>query len=172
MATTARTALASLLLTIVLMAPAHAGSLQAGIAAYNHENYTKAAEILTPLADQGDMRAQSYLGFMYSNGRGVPQNYVAAALWYHRAAQQGDATAQYMLGLLFDKGQGVRQNYIEAHKWLNLATAHAPPRAREYSARLRDAVETKMTRGEIGVARLRAAEWAPVFEHPPIGVAR
>jgi hypothetical protein len=29
-----------------------------------------------------------------------------------------------------------------------------------------------MTRGEIGVARMLAAQWAPVFERPPAGVPR
>ena len=140
--------------------------------AFRAGDYPRAIKRIAPAAERGNARAQAYLGFMYQYGRGVAQNYPLAVYWYRRGAQQGNATAQHLLGLMFDKGQGVRQNYIEAHKWLNLATAHAPPRAREYSARLRDAVETKMTRGEIGVARLRAAEWAPVFEHPPIGVAR
>jgi uncharacterized protein len=167
MGNAARIALASLFLALAPIGPAQAGSLHAGIAAFNRENYTAAATIFHPLADLGNARAQSYLGFMYSTGRGVPQNYVAAAIWYRRAAEQGDATAQYMLGLMYDKGQGVAQDYIEAHKWLNLATAHAPPKAREYSARIRDAVATKMTRGEIGVARKEAVEWAPVFERLP-----
>ena len=38
-------------------------------------------------------------------------------------------------------------------------------RAREARARIRDAVTTKMTRGEIARARLRALEWAPIREH-------
>ena len=181
MASIARIFFGSLLLALVMTGAAQAASLRvevrsasgtslrAGIAAYNRENYTAAAVIFHPLADLGDPRAQSYLGFMYSTGRGVPQNYVAAAIWYRRAAEQGDATAQYMLGLMYDKGQGVPQNIIEAHKWLNLATAHSPPNSRDYSARIRDAVATKMTRGEIGTARKRAVEWAPVFEQPPAG---
>ena len=39
-----------------------------------------------------------------------------------------------------------------------------PQRAREARARIRDAVTTKMTRGEIARARLRALEWAPTPE--------
>jgi phosphoenolpyruvate-protein kinase (PTS system EI component) len=46
----------------------------------------------------------------------------------------------------------------EASKWLNLSTAAAPRQAREARARIRDAVTTKMTRGEIAQARLRALE--------------
>jgi hypothetical protein len=37
-------------------------------------------------------------------------------------------------------------------------------RAREARARIRDAVTTKMTRGEIARARLRALEWVPTRE--------
>jgi TPR repeat protein len=139
-------------------------SMQAGIAAFNREDFVTAARILLPFAEAGHVRAQTHLGFMYSTGRGVPQNYIMAVYWYRRAAEQGDPAAQHMLGLLYDKGQGVPQNYIEAHKWLNLATAHAPRAARDYSARLRDALATKMTRGELGVARLRALEWVPAPE--------
>jgi TPR repeat protein len=163
-----RAAFAVLLLTVVVTARAQAASLGAGIAAYSRQNFNAAAAIFLPLGLKGDARAQSYLGYMYSTGRGVPQNYAAAAYWYRRAADQGETTAQYMLGLLYDKGHGVAQNYIEAHKWLNLAAAHAPPRSRDYCARLRDAVATKMTRGEIGVARLLALQWLPVRERPGV----
>ena len=56
------------------------------------------------------------------------------------------------------------QDIVEASKWLNLSTAAARPPAREARARIRDAVTTKMTRGEIAQARLRALEWAPSRE--------
>jgi hypothetical protein len=95
----------------------------------------------------------------------VPQNYTEAAMWYRRAAEQGDGRAQYSLGLLYDRGFGVPQDIVEASKWLNLSTAAAPPPVREARVRIRDAVTTKMTRGEIAQARLRALEWAPSREH-------
>jgi TPR repeat protein len=101
---------------------------------------------------------------MFQTGRGVPQNYTEAAMWYRRAAEQGDSLAQYSLGLLYDRGQGVPRNIVEASTWLNLSTAAAPRRAREARARIRDAVTTKMTRGEIAQARLRALEWVPSRE--------
>ena len=86
-------------------------------------------------------------------------------MWYRRAAEQGDARAQYSLGLLYDRGFGVPQDIVEASKGLNLSAAASPPRVRESRARIRDAVTTKMTRGEIAQARLRALEWAPSREH-------
>ena len=144
---------------------AQAQSLRDGVAAYNRQDYVRASNVFIPLAERGVAPAQTWLGFMFQTGRGVPQNYTEAAMWYRRAAEQGDSLAQYSLGLLYDKGQGVPRDVIEASKWLNLSTAAAPPRAREARARIRDAVGTKMTRGEIARARARALGWAPVPEH-------
>jgi hypothetical protein len=143
---------------------AGAATFRHGVSAYNRQDYLLAAQNFFPLAEQGDPAAQTYLGFMFETGRGVPRNYTEAAMWYRRAAEQGDSLAQYSLGLLYDKGQGVPQDIVEANKWLNLSTAASPRRAREARARIRDAVTTKMTRGEIARARLRALEWVPTRE--------
>jgi hypothetical protein len=143
---------------------AEAQSFRQGVSAFNRQDYASASQIFIPLAEQGVRPAQSYLGFMFQTGRGVPMNYAEAAMWYRHAAEQGDSAAQYSLGLLYDRGQGVPRDIVEASKWLNLATAGAPRRAREARARIRDAVTTKMTRGEIAQSRLRALEWAPSRE--------
>jgi TPR repeat protein len=143
---------------------AQAASFRQGVSAFNRQDYVSASQVFLPLAERGDPAAQSYLGFMFETGRGVPQNYTEAAMWYRRAAEQGDSLAQYSLGLLYDKGQGVPRDIVEASKWLNLSTAAAPRQAREARARIRDAVTTKMTRGEIARSRLRALEWAPTRE--------
>jgi uncharacterized protein len=140
---------------------AGAASFRQGVSAFNRQDYASASRVFIPLAERGIPAAQSYLGFMFETGRGVPQNYTEAAMWYRRAAEQGDSLAQYSLGLLYDRGFGVPRDIVEASKWLNLATAAAPRRSREARARIRDAVTSKMTRGEIAQARLRALEWAP-----------
>jgi hypothetical protein len=144
---------------------AQAQSFRQGVSAFNRQDYQLASQIFIPLGERGEPSAQAYLGFMFETGRGVPQNYTEAAMWYRRAAEQGDSLAQYSLGLLYDRGQGVPRDIVEASKWLNLSTAASPRRAREARARIRDAVTTKMTRGEIARSRLRALEWAPVREH-------
>jgi TPR repeat protein len=143
---------------------AEAATFRQGVSAFNRQDYVRASQIFIPFAEQGQAAAQTYLGFMFETGRGVPQNYTEAAMWYRRAAEQGDSQAQYSLGLLYDRGQGVPRDIVEASKWLNLSTAAAPPRAREARVRIRDAVTGKMTRGEIAQARLRALEWAPSRE--------
>jgi hypothetical protein len=152
------------LLSVIAVEPVRAATLTQGVSAFLRADYALASQIFVPLAERGNASAQAYLGFMFETGRGVPQNYTEAAMWYRRAAEQGDSLAQYSLGLLYDRGQGVPRDIIEASKWLNLATAGAPRRAREARARIRDAVTTKMTRGEIAEARLRALAWAPTRE--------
>lgn len=116
-------------------------------------------------AERGDPRAQAQVGFLYQTGRCVPQGWYMAALWYGRAAAQGHPGAQYQLGLLYDKGMGVPQNYMLAYMWLNLATAaSAPERIRDSSARMRDAVATKMSDKALGDAQYLAVHWVPVPE--------
>ena len=149
------------LLTVAALGSADAAStLRQGVTAMARQDYAAAVAILSPLAQRGDPNAQAYLGYLYTLGRGVPQDYTQAAIWYRRAADQGHSGAQYELGLLYDKGQGVPVNVVEAEKWLILATAAAAPKATaDDRTRMRDAVRTKMTLGELAQARMEALAW-------------
>ena len=71
-------------------------------------------------ADQGDALAQSNLGWLYANGRGVVKNDAEAARWYRLAADQGRANAQSNLGVLYRSGRGVAQNDAEAVRWFRM----------------------------------------------------
>ena len=59
------------------------------------------------LAEQGNARAQYFLGLMYNEGKGVPKDQKEAFKWYRLAADQGDASAQYNLALMYGNGVGV-----------------------------------------------------------------
>src|SRR5579863_5605121 len=142
--------------------PACADGLTRGTAAYSRGGYARAVRELAPAAARGNARAQGRLGFMYENGFGVPQNYAAAADLYQRGAAQGDAFAQSRLGLSYDKGHGVPQDLILSYKWLDLATANASRYERDFYQRLRDAVASKMTSGQIVEGQRLALIWAPV----------
>jgi hypothetical protein len=159
-------AAAAAVLSILAVAPTHAvagdRSLRSGIAAYNRQAYVVAASIFLPLAERGNARAETYLGFMYAHGWGVPQNYEISARWYDAAARQGDPVAQYMLGLLFDKGQGVAQDYVTAYAWLCLAVAQAPAKDRDHWIRIRDAVRSKLSLAEVTLAQRFVADWGPL----------
>ena len=119
--------------------PASADPLRDGIRAYLAHDYVTAARIFTDLAPHGNPVAQTYLGYMYANGKGVPQDFVVSAGWYSCASQQGVAEAQYELGLMYDKAQGVPQDYVAAYALLNLAVAKAGPQRQPW-ARIRDAI--------------------------------
>lgn len=82
-----------------------------------HDDY----DVLRPLADKGNVRAQYNLGVKYYHGRGVGQNYAEAAKWWRQAAEHGLVEAQYDLGLLCYHGQGVREDKVAAAKWWLLA---------------------------------------------------
>src|SRR5579863_8234663 len=100
----ARMIFGAFIVALTAIAPAEAGTVQGGIAALSRHDYVAAVRIFGPLAEQGSARAQTYLGYMYANGYGVPQDYIESARWYALASERGDATAQYMLGLMYDKG--------------------------------------------------------------------
>jgi len=143
------------------IAGARADTVAEGVRAYARQQYVLAAKLLQPPAEYGDALAQTYLGFMYQNGRGVPQDYVAAGRWFQDAAEQGQPTAQFFLALLYDKGYGVKRDFVDAAMWLDLAAAHANSRDRDYWSRMRDAVESKLTRDELAQAQARALAFKP-----------
>ena len=76
---------------------------------------------MTPLAEQGNVKAQYNLGLMYDMGEGVLQDYKEAVRWYQLAAEQGYSSAQHNLGLLYFNGQGISQDHQEAVKWITLS---------------------------------------------------
>jgi TPR repeat protein len=88
---------------------------------YQRGDYETAIQRLRPLAEQGDARAQSLLGLMYSYGRGVRQHDGEAVKWFGHAADQGDAAAQFNLGNMYAEGRGVAKNDAEAARWYRLA---------------------------------------------------
>ncbi len=102
-------------------APAFSADLDEGWDAYDNGDYRTALRELQPLAEQGDAIAQYFLGVMYKNGQGVPQDYKEAVKWYTLSAEQGDTDAQNNLGFMYGKGLGVVQDYKEAVKWHKLS---------------------------------------------------
>lgn len=107
-----------------------------GTDAYKRGDYETALSVFRPLAQNGDTKAQSILGLMYSYGEGVPVDYREAARWYRRAAEQNSSVAQYNLGMLYAEGKGVAQDTDEAIAWLTKAADGGHFRARTELARL------------------------------------
>ena len=110
-----------LALALLLVASPAYADIDEGVAVYNRGDYATALQELRPLAEQGEARAQVMLGYMYANGRGVPQDYAEATRWYRASAEQGNGGAQNNLGVLYEFGRGVPQDYAEAVKWYRKA---------------------------------------------------
>jgi len=88
-----------------------------GLQSFKSKDYRAAYHIWLPLANNGNSKAQYYIGYMYLHGLYVAQDSVEARKWFERAAGQGDANAQNDLGTLYLNGQGIQKNLDMALKW-------------------------------------------------------
>lgn len=138
----------------LMLTPTGAGAqdLSAGLRAYAAGDYATALREWRPLAEQGSAHAQSNLGVMYAEGRGVLQDHAEAVRWYRAAAEQGNSQAQHNLGGMYALGRGVPQDYVTAHMWLNIAAANGE----ELSRRNRNIVADRMTPPALAEAQRRA----------------
>jgi predicted RNase H-like HicB family nuclease len=78
-------------------------------------------------AEKGDAEAQASLGFMYFEGKRIPQDYAEAVRWYRMAAERGNAIGQASLGDMYKQGRGVAQDYAEAARWYRKAAEQGFP---------------------------------------------
>lgn len=145
-------AIAAALVLALLVTPAAADGVLDGKAAAELGDYERAVAIWRPLAEAGDPRAETYLGIMYDNGYGVPQDRAQAFRWFERAAGRGYANAQYHLGFMYHHGRGVQRSQSEALRLYRLAAAQGDPAAQYNLGRMythglvvpRDLVEAHM----------------------------
>ena len=73
--------------------------------------------------------AQTELGELYDQGKGVPQDYAEAVKWYRMAAEQGYSVAQYNLGLMYANGRGVPQDLTESVRRFRIAAEQGNTKA-------------------------------------------
>ena len=102
-----------------------------GMATVYHRNLPEAANSFPKAAEQGVAAAQSELGFLYNEGRGVPQNCADAMKWFYKAADQGFVSAQFNLGCCYRDGHGVSQDFAEAARWYRKAAEQGDAEAED-----------------------------------------
>jgi len=78
-------------------ATAFAGPWEDGMAAYNRGDFVPAMQLVRPLAQAGNAKAQALLGVMYRRGEGVARSTVMAFMWLSLAARRGDPKAKAQL---------------------------------------------------------------------------
>lgn len=89
---------------------------------YNKGDYKRALQCFLPLAQQGHIDAQYYVGYMYYKGLDMMTNHNIALQYFMPAAQQGHAKAQYYVGYIYYKGYfNCPHDYTKAIHWLKLA---------------------------------------------------
>lgn len=71
-------------------------------------------------AESGDLAAQSALGMLYANGKGVQQNYQEAVKWWAKAGLAGDLAAARLAWNLYRNGGGVAPDVATANKLAQL----------------------------------------------------
>ena len=97
-----------------------------GAAAFESFNYAEAFELLLPLAQTGNLKAQIMVAYMYGVGQGVERDISEAVKWYLPFAQQGHVIAQNNLGTFL-----LSENLEEAIKWLLAAAEQNFPFAQK-----------------------------------------
>jgi TPR repeat protein len=89
--------------------------------AFANKDYVKAFKLYSALAETGNAKAQTQLGFLYELGWGTVRDAEKAIEWYSKAAEQGQVHAQHNLGLLYKQStQSSPPNYPEAVRWLEI----------------------------------------------------
>ena len=82
-----------------------------------------------PKAEQGDAKAQAFVGSYYSLGCGIAHDYEQAVFWFRKAAEQGNAEGQIGLGDCYAAGEGVAQDHVQAVSWYRKAAAQGNAKA-------------------------------------------
>ena len=107
--------------TLINSNPTFSGSFKTGLTAYNEGDYFKAEQEFIPLAKQGHINAQLYLGKIYLNNRGIeifditPKRLKST---WEKLAVQGHAYAQYFLGIV---NENVLVNFKTGRYWYERA---------------------------------------------------
>jgi uncharacterized protein len=151
----------AVLITLLLPLAVHAG-FDEGSEAYSVGDYAKAMVEFKTAAEQGDPKAEYYVGFLYYRGYGVTKDFAEAAKWFGKAAAKGDSLAQYYAGKMNEKGEGAEKNLVQAHAWFSLSAKNAPSaRDAAYTREEIGKLERKMNPEQIASAKQLASQWKP-----------
>jgi TPR repeat protein len=89
----------------------------------------QAADFYQRAADGGLAEAQTNLGLLYAEGRGVIESQEKAVALWLKAARKNNAIAQFNLGLAYFSGRGIEQDTPEALGLILVAALQGLPQA-------------------------------------------
>ena len=91
--------------------------LAKGIELFERAEFSAAAEVLAPLAKDGDARAQYVLGVIYLNKMVTPPSESAAVELMISSGEAGFEKAQVELARMYREGDGVGQDFAKSFHW-------------------------------------------------------
>ncbi len=94
-----------------------ASTIEEGRAAYAAGDYKAAIGHWQALIDADRPEGKFFLGVMYAEGKGVPQDHARAFQLYTEAAEKDHVPAQYNLANQYATGEGVAQDFGKAEFW-------------------------------------------------------
>jgi ankyrin len=107
--------------------------------------YSEAFQILSPLANSGEVDAQYLLASFYARGRGIEQDDKLCVYWLTQAAQQQHANAQYDLAALYERGRGVDKSLEIALSWYQRSAILGNKKARKKLTTLTSEISKETT---------------------------
>lgn len=142
--------------------------------ARSHQERASAVLWIRSAADQNLAIAQDRLGWMYLNGRALPQDTSQALKWIRRAANRGAPAAQLQLGQLYAVGALVPVDKSEAYYWYSIAAKPVRSdvtifniRAVRFFARDRaQLLAASLTPAQRAAVGRRVSAWMPIQSVP------
>lgn len=93
-------------------------------------------EEVIAIAEGGEVTAQHYLGYFYTEGKGGTVDYPEGRKWYLKAAELKFPNSINNLGVIYLYGRGVAKDLNEAKKYFQLAAEQGDAVSQENLARL------------------------------------
>jgi TPR repeat protein len=86
------------------------------------EEYEKALQVFSELADTGHPHAMHFLGWMCEQGLACEIDFERAAHWWLLAAENGVPESQIAMGSCYEEGQGVDKDLVKSYFWYGIAS--------------------------------------------------
>jgi TPR repeat protein len=131
-----------------------ADAVDNAIEAMERRDYAAAWQLLLPLAEAGDPRAQARVGLYYFGGKmGIAQDHMESFKWFMRSAIQGYGVGQYLVGISYGSGAGVATDPLHAHVWFSLAAQTSMGGDRDDAMKFRGLMENRLSRSDLDRAK-------------------
>ena len=131
-------------------------------AAYERGDYATAVQGFQLLANQGNPRAEFFLGEMYLTGSGVKKDIAHAVRLEQMAAKAGSPAAQFTLAQMYETGnKALKQDKTQALFWYGLSASTGD----EQAIRKRAALEDSLDPAQIKKAHQLEKKWVSSHKH-------